>query len=132
MKRLHIVAGIVFNQRRDEIFITRRLNTAHKAGFWEFPGGKVEEETAEKALIRELNEEIGINVLELSLFDSFDYDYSDKALYFDFFLVTGFDKVPYGREGQVGKWVEIRQLRHYSFPEANTLLLEKVIKEFSR
>ncbi|WP_260259777.1 8-oxo-dGTP diphosphatase MutT [Vibrio intestinalis] len=132
MKRIHIVAAIIFNQDKSEIFITKRPDDKHKGGFWEFPGGKVEAgESIEQAMIRELNEEIGITVTEQSLFEHLEYDYPDKSLKFDFISVTAFDGKPYGREGQQGEWVKIEQLSGYQFPEANVPILERVIQQFA-
>lgn len=129
MKRLHIVAAIIFNKERDEIFITKRHKDAHKGGFWELPGGKVEvNETTEEAIIRELFEEIGIEVLQLTHFQYLEYDYPDKSLKFDFFSVTDFANIPFGKEGQIGKWVSINMLCDYAFPEANDPILEKLVK----
>ncbi|MGR5067884.1 MULTISPECIES: 8-oxo-dGTP diphosphatase MutT [Vibrio] len=132
MKRIHIVAAIIFNQERSQIFITKRPDDKHKGGFWEFPGGKVEQgESVELAMARELEEEIGITITEQSLFEHLEYDYPDKSLKFDFISVTQFDGQPYGKEGQQGRWVEIGALSNYAFPEANVPILERVIKEFS-
>ncbi len=131
MKRLHIVAAIILNGEKDKIFITKRHKDAHKGGFWEFPGGKVElNETPENAMSRELFEEIGIEVTQQSLFEHLEYDYPDKSLKFDFFTVTGFEHEPYGKEGQLGEWVEIRLLEDYAFPEANISILKKVMKQY--
>ncbi|MCP3700261.1 MAG: 8-oxo-dGTP diphosphatase MutT [Aliivibrio sp.] len=131
MKRLHIVAAIILNAERDQVFITKRPDKAHKGGFWEFPGGKVEVgESAEQALIRELYEEVGINSTELDLFESLNHDYSDKSLYFDFFTVTKFEDLPYGKEGQEGLWISISDLKGYDFPEANVPILNKIIEQF--
>ncbi|SBS68420.1 8-oxo-dGTP diphosphatase MutT [Vibrio atlanticus] len=132
MKRIHIVAGIIFNQDKSQVFITKRPDDKHKGGFWEFPGGKVEAgETIEQAMTRELDEEIGIKVTEQSLFEHLEFDYSDKSLKFDFILVTDFEQQPYGKEGQQGEWVYLESLSQYAFPEANVPILERVIKEFS-
>lgn len=132
MKRIHIVAAIIFNQDKSQIFITKRPDDKHKGGFWEFPGGKVEpEESVEKAMIRELEEEVGINVTEQSLFEHLEYDYPDKSLTFDFISVTSFENEPYGKEGQEGRWVDIKSLPEYAFPEANVPILERVVQEFS-
>ena len=132
MKRLHIVAAIILNAERDQVFITKRPDKAHKGGFWEFPGGKVEVgESAEQALIRELYEEVGINSTELDLFESLNHDYPDKSLYFDFFTVTQFEGEPYGKEEQEGLWISISDLKGYDFPEANMPVLNKVIEKFS-
>ncbi|MEZ9410157.1 8-oxo-dGTP diphosphatase MutT [Vibrio lentus] len=132
MKRIHIVAGIIFNQDKSQVFITKRPDDKHKGGFWEFPGGKVEVgETIEQAMTRELDEEIGIKVTEQSLFEHLEFDYTDKSLKFDFILVTDFEEQPYGKEGQKGEWVDLESLSQYAFPEANVPILERVIKEFS-
>ncbi len=132
MKRTHIVAAIIFNQDKSQVFITKRPDHVHKGGFWEFPGGKVEAgESVEQAIIRELNEEIGIEVTAQQRFEYFEFDYSDKALVFDFICVTGFDGQPFGREGQHGEWVNLPQLRDYSFPEANRPIVERILKEFA-
>lgn len=120
MKRIHIVAAIIFNQDKSQIFITKRPDDKHKGGFWEFPGGKVEQgESVEQAMIRELEEEIGITVTEQSLFEHLEYDYPEKSLKFDFMTVSQFDNQPYGREGQEGRWVDVAALLNYTFPEAN-------------
>ncbi len=132
MKRVHIVAAIIYNREKDKIYITKRPDHLHKGGFWEFPGGKVEQgEETEQAICRELFEEIDIKVVKLSHYAHLDYDYPDKSLTFDFYAVEEFNNEPYGKEGQQGEWVAIDQLKHYSFPEANLPVLEMVQKQRS-
>ncbi|MDG3089052.1 8-oxo-dGTP diphosphatase MutT [Vibrio hannami] len=131
MKRVHIAAAIILNSVQDKVFITKRPDKAHKGGLWEFPGGKVEQgETAEQATVRELFEEIGIEVTKLHHFEALTHDYSDKSLMFDFFVVTDFLNEPYGKEGQKGEWVEISRLANFEFPEANVPILNRVIEEY--
>ena len=126
-QQLWISAGIILNAQQDKVFITQRAAKAHQGGFWEFAGGKVEQnETAEQAVIRELHEEVGIDVTELVHFLSLDHDYPDKSLKFDFFLVTAFVGDAYGKEGQPGKWVDISALNPNDFPEANAVVLDKL------
>ncbi len=131
MKRTHIVAAIIFNLDQSRVFITRRPDHVHKGGFWEFPGGKVEAgESITQAMTRELDEELGIQVTEQTPFEHFEFDYMDKALVFDFISVTAFEGEPYGREGQLGKWVTLPELADFEFPEANYPIVKRVIKEF--
>ncbi|EIU6790800.1 8-oxo-dGTP diphosphatase MutT [Vibrio parahaemolyticus] len=133
MKRIHIVAAIIFNQDKSQIFITKRPDDKHKGGFWEFPGGKVElGETVEHAMVRELEEEVGIRVIEQAPFEHLEYDYPDKSLKFDFITVSQFENEPYGREGQEGRWVAVGELGDYTFPEANVPILQRVVKEFAQ
>lgn len=81
MKRTHIVAAIILNSAKTHLFITKRPDHVHKGGFWEFPGGKVEsDETSQQAMKRELFEELGIEVTELSLFEQFSFDYPERNL----------------------------------------------------
>ncbi|MDF2153326.1 8-oxo-dGTP diphosphatase MutT [Vibrio sp. CAU 1672] len=132
MKRVHIVAAIIFNQDQSQIFITKRPDDKHQGGLWEFPGGKVEPgESVEQAMVRELDEEVGITVTEQAHFQHLEFDYPDKSLKFDFMVVSAFEHQPYGREGQQGKWVRIVELADYTFPQANVPILQRVMQEFS-
>ena len=93
-KRVHIAAGIILNADATQVFITQREAKAHKGGFWEFPGGKVEEnESVEQAVIRELEEEVGIKASAPEPFLSMSHDYPEKALSFDFYLIQQIDLI---------------------------------------
>ncbi|MEC6832740.1 8-oxo-dGTP diphosphatase MutT [Photobacterium toruni] len=130
-KRIWIAVGIILNPAQDQIFITRRDANAHQGGLWEFAGGKVDaNETAEQAVIRELNEEVGIEVTALTPFMSLAHDYPDKALLFDFFTITAFIGEAHGNEGQAGLWVAINQLDQYPFPKANAAVLAKIVEVY--
>ncbi|PSU64318.1 8-oxo-dGTP diphosphatase MutT [Photobacterium phosphoreum] len=130
-KRIWIAAGIILSPAQDRIFITRRHANAHQGGLWEFAGGKVEtNETAEQAVIRELDEEVGIQVTVLAPLISLAHDYPDKALNFDFFAITAFTGEARGNEGQAGLWVAINELNQYPFPEANAAVLTKIIEVY--
>ncbi len=130
---LHIAAGIILNPELTKVFITQRAPKDQSRGLWEFAGGKVEEgESARDAVIRELDEEVGIEVVELELLISFEHEYPNKALMFDFFLINAFNGEPFGKEGQPGMWVLFSQLDQFEFPEANKPVLSKIVGMFGK
>ena len=62
-KNLKIVVSIALINNENKILLSKRPEKKHLSGFWEFPGGKVEDgETPEKALIREVKEELNIDI----------------------------------------------------------------------
>ncbi len=128
MSRLIHVAAAVIEDTQGRIFIAKRPDDKHQGGLWEFPGGKVEDgETAEQALVRELQEEIGIGVTGCSPLIQVPYHYPDKSVLLDVFHVTGFDGEAWGKEGQEVVWVAKRQLDSYQFPAANRPILNAAL-----
>ncbi|KFK92656.1 MULTISPECIES: 8-oxo-dGTP diphosphatase MutT [unclassified Serratia (in: enterobacteria)] len=131
MKHLNIAVGIIRNPQQ-EIFITRRAADAHMAGFWEFPGGKIEQgETPEQALRRELLEETGIDVHQLELLDVLEHHFTDRVVTLNFYLVEDWQGEPYGREGQPMRWVKQADLREAEFPEANASIINLLVTQAS-
>ncbi len=126
MKQIQIAAGIIRNVQQ-EIFITQRVEGSHMAGFWEFPGGKIEPaETPEIALKRELLEETGIVVREASLFKVLKHRFPDRPnriTVLHFYLITQWEGEPFGREGQPGRWIAQRTLQLDDFPPSNAMII---------
>ena len=84
------------------------------AGLWEFPGGKVEDgETPEIALIRELEEELGINTWEscLAPLTFASHKYEDFHLLMPLFACRKWEGTPVSRERQRLKWVRAQELQ---------------------
>jgi 8-oxo-dGTP diphosphatase len=122
-KEISIVIGSVKNSEGD-IFITRRHETLHQGGLWEFPGGKVEGgESLQQALVRELKEEIGIDVISEKLLIQLQHDYSDRILRLHVFEITEYIGIPQSLLGQECGWVKISDLKNYAFPSANKVIL---------
>lgn len=115
------VAVAVIVDEHQRILITQRpLHAAH-GGRWEFPGGKLEvNELPEHALIREVREEVGLEVLNYQFLGEVRHEYSDKTVHLIVFLVTQFSGNPLCIEGQLAlRWVKQNELNPDDFPEAN-------------
>ena len=129
MKRIHVVAGIIWNEDGSKVLISLRPDHLHKGGYWEFPGGKVEQgESLEEALARELYEELRVSFSESSHFKQINFDYPDKKVKLDFFEVFGFTGSAYSSEGQEWQWVPVNQLPDYHFPEANQPVVDELLR----
>lgn len=125
------VAVIIDNQQR--FLITQRPIHASHGGCWEFPGGKLEEnETSELALIREIKEEVNIDVHQYQLLGEVNHQYPDKAVTLIIFLVTHFSGEPMCKENQLGmKWVNLQELNPQNFPAANQEIIAMIHHHFS-
>ena len=127
MKILQISVGIIRNVS-GEIYITQRAADEHMAHKWEFPGGKIESgESPQEAVIRELEEEVGIVVTSLQPFDKLEYQFPDRHITLWFWLVDGWEGEPWGKEGQPGRWIAQQDLVADEFPPANAPIIEKLI-----
>jgi len=115
---IEVVAGIIYKE--DKILIARRKEGKHLAGYWEFPGGKIEDgETPESCLIREIQEELGIDIdVQNHLGDS-KFDYKEKQI-----LLKGY--IAQYRSGEVSlsdhdamEWVYLSEFKNYVFAPAD-------------
>lgn len=133
MKRIHVVAAVIVNQDRQQIFISRRADHLHQGGFWEFPGGKVEaDESPESALARELFEELDIRIETAEPYMQVEHDYPDKQVFLDIWQVNHFTGTARGKEGQECRWVGLQELLAakptglFNFPAANQPILQRL------
>ncbi len=124
--RIWVAVGVILNPS-GEVFICRRPPDKHQGDKWEFPGGKVEVgEEFHDALARELTEEIGIKPLRVEPFLEVQFDYPDKQVLLDAWLVTRYSGEPHGKEGQESLWCPVSKLDIRHFPEANRAFIEKL------
>ncbi|QIQ20359.1 8-oxo-dGTP diphosphatase MutT [Zophobihabitans entericus] len=123
-KHIEIAIGIIRSQDC-KIFITQRGENSHLAGFWEFPGGKVEpNESVYDTLVRELAEEVDIHVHDGHFLKTVKHSYDDRDITIHAYLVEHWDGVPFAKEGQHSRWVELDDLNSDEFPDANRSLIE--------
>ena len=124
--RLLLVAAVALIDVEGRVLLARRPPGKSMAGLWEFPGGKVDPgETPETALIRELDEELGIQTWNSCLapltFASHAYD--AFHLLMPLFACRRWQGVPQGREGQALAWVRAAELSRYPMPPADLPLI---------
>ena len=130
--KLLLVSAVIMIDIDGRILLARRPEGKSMAGLWEFPGGKVEEdETPERALIRELDEELNIDVTEACLapFVFASHTYPDFHLLMPTFLCRRWDGILTAQEGQTLKWVKIQDLGNYDMPPADEPLIA-MIRDF--
>ena len=124
-----LVSAVALLDADNRVLLAQRPEGKSMAGLWEFPGGKVESgETPEAALIREMNEELGIDTHESCLapigFASHAYD--DFHLLMPLFVCRKWKGTPEAREGQTLTWVRPNVLRDYPMPPADVPLVAQL------
>ena len=125
MRRIHVMAAVIRDPQR-RILIAKRPDNAHQGGLWEFPGGKLEPgETPEAALIRELEEELGIRThascLAPATFAS--EPLGDRHLLLLLYVCRKWEGVAQARHATALQWVRPAQMYGLDMPPADLPLI---------
>jgi 8-oxo-dGTP diphosphatase len=123
---LVLVAAVVLVDTDGRVLLAQRPEGKQMAGLWEFPGGKVDPgETPEAALIRELGEELGIDVAAscLAPFTFASHTYPDFHLLMPLYVCRKWSAIPVAREGQRLTWVRPARLAEFPMPPADKPLV---------
>src|SRR2546423_5642923 len=121
-----LVAAVALIDADGRVLLAQRPEGKHLAGLWEFPGGKVQPgETPEAALIRELEEELGINVVAscLAPFTFASHAYPEFHLLMPLYVCRKWSGIVTPREGQRLAWVRPTRLTEYPMPPADKPLV---------
>lgn len=121
-ERITLVVACALVDEDNRVLIAQRPEGRHMAGLWEFPGGKIEPgELPEQALIRELSEELGIDVTQSCLapltFASHAYD--EFHLLMPLYVCRQWDGEVEALDGQQLAWVRPNRLSDYDMPPAD-------------
>lgn len=124
--RVVLVAAVALIDPDGRVLLSQRPEGKSLAGLWEFPGGKIEQgERPEVALIRELKEELNIDVTEscLAPLTFASHGYEDFHLLMPLYICRRWKGDANAMEGQTLKWVRAKDLRNYPMPPADLPLI---------
>jgi 8-oxo-dGTP diphosphatase len=121
---LHVVVAVIQNKNK-QVLIAQRDAEKHQGGKWEFPGGKVEQsESAQQALARELDEELGIQIKSATPLIQIHHHDTKLSVFLDVYTITAWQGEAYGKEGQPIRWINLDEVHNYIFPCANKPILQ--------
>lgn len=126
MKNVKVVAAVILNENK--VLATQRGYGDYK-GWWEFPGGKVEEgETPQQALTREISEELDMTVSVGSFIQSVEYTYPTFHLSMDLFWCTISEGRAVLKEHEAALWLDRSTLYSVKWLPADALVLPEIEK----
>jgi 8-oxo-dGTP diphosphatase len=114
---------------RGRVLIAQRPTGKELAGRWEFPGGKLRADEAPFAgLVRELREELGIDVHAAERLLRYSHLYPDKRVWLDMWIVSNWSGDARGLDGQSLRWVRVRDLADEDILEADQPIIEALVE----
>ena len=126
-KILQVAIGIVTNKSQNTVLVTKRREGKHLAGFWEFPGGKIRKaESKFNALKREMFEEVGVTIRAASILMVKEHKYLNFTVNLTSFIVTSFEGEAFSKEGQIIKYIPIKDLTKIRIPDANRDIVQSI------
>lgn len=121
-----IAVGVL--KKGEQVCLSLRQKHQSHADFWEFPGGKIEaNESIEQALVREFQEELGVNTSLWQPLIEIPWHYEKISVRLHVYISNRFEGNPFGKEGQLVRWVNINQLEDMQFPEANAGIVSAIL-----
>lgn len=126
MQRIKVAVGVLWNNR-GQVLVGQRTVRDQYFEKWEFPGGKLEQGESQKAALhRELNEELGVEVVAAQPLIELQHDYPDRQVALFVYSVTDYYGEPRSREGQALKWVQPAELDGLDFLAGNKRIIAAV------
>lgn len=124
---MNVAVAVITDAKRHFLITQRALHVLHP-GLWEFPGGKVEaHESAREALVREIKEEVGLDIQQCCFLGEIKHAYDEYSVSLLVYHVSEFSGSAYTREQQADlRWVAFDELSNYHFPKANHQILKLI------
>ena len=122
------IVGVGIVEKNGKILISQRKMEDHLGGIWEFPGGKKKpDESDEQCVIRELKEELGIEVEVKNHVETIRYQDVDRKLELRFYSCELQQGEPHTLDVEDFRWVTTDELIHFQFPKADRELAERLM-----
>jgi 8-oxo-dGTP diphosphatase len=127
-KMLRVTCAIIRNEDNEILAVQRGGDTDHPFK-WEFPGGKVQKgESEEECILREIGEELSVEIVICSRLEDVDYDYGKKHILLIPFVCDTLDDLPVLTEHVAFKWMSPAALRELDFSEADVIVADNYLK----
>ena len=126
-EKIKVVAGLIL--QNDKLLICQRPKFKDHPLKWEFPGGKIKKhESSEDALIREINEELSINIISYKELISYSFNYSNlnKTVIINFYLIKNFRGNILNNFHIQLKWIENKDIHEYDFIEGDLKIIDYI------
>lgn len=122
------VAVAVITDATERILIARRSQHSAHGGLWEFPGGKLEaDESPSAALIREIKEEVGLDIIRSEFLGEINHVYSHQQVSLLVYHVDHFEGTALCCEEQMDlRWVDFASIQDFEFPAANEQVIDLI------
>ena len=127
IKTIKAVVAILYAKNNTQILITKRRKNQFMPNYWELPGGKIEKgEEEEDGLARELQEELGIKTLRISLKHVMTHHYKDKTVNLSIYNVESYKGNVAGTEGQDVRWCNLQNLSNYKLLPTMRIIINRI------
>jgi 8-oxo-dGTP diphosphatase len=125
---INVTCAIIRNEE-NEILVVQRGEKSDHPFKWEFPGGKLKEnETEEECILREIREELSIDIVICKRISVTEYDYGNKQIRLIPFICDTLDDLPFLSEHIAYKWIDQTYLKNVDFSEADTIVADAYLK----
>jgi mutator protein MutT len=138
MEKLQVGCAVILSAKPysghhyGKILIAQRKPGDTLGGYWEFPGGKCEPgEKIEDCLVREVREELGIEVLPRHFLCRTEHAYAHRTVVLHFYLCDWVSGHPIRHDVHDFRWVEPAELRSYKFPPADTEMINELVSNWT-
>ncbi len=126
-----IPCGVALIRRGRQFLISQRKADDTFGSFWEFPGGKRDPgESFENCVIREIREELGVEVTVERKFMELKREYNEKIIWLNFYLCAYISGDPQPIECQKVLWTDVSDLKNFNFPPANEKVIENLMRMY--